>query len=77
MTQTQKPRPLANPRAEAMFVASGLDDKYRHVVAQDAHYMMNHVGCRFSDAVSSCLQAWPNVASPMAQAMLVAVEETS
>lgn len=49
-------RPLANARAEALFVASGLDDVLRPAISAEAHYIMNVTGARFSDAVHSAIQ---------------------
>src|ERR1700749_67507 len=75
-TPIERPAPtdgyrFANARAQARFDASGIDPKYAPVIAQDAHYMMNHVGVRFSEAVESCCQffAVSGPASPMARAM--------
>jgi hypothetical protein len=57
MSTTQTPRPMANPRAEAHFVASGMADAFRPVVAAEAHYMMNiGVAGRYSDAVFMAIQ---------------------
>jgi hypothetical protein len=47
---------MANPRAEAHFVASGLPDALRPAVSAEAHYIMNVCGYRFSDAVFSAIQ---------------------
>lgn len=77
MNNTTTHRPLANPRAEALFVASGLEDKYRPVINADARYMMNHVNCRFSDAVGSAIQslkAGHAPASPMAASILASLD---
>ena len=47
---------MANPRAEAHFVASGLPDALRRAVSQEAAHAMNCTGMRFSDAVHMACQ---------------------
>lgn len=60
MSTTTTPRPMANPRAEAHFVASGLPDSLRSAVSAEAHYLMNiGVAGRFSDGVFSAIQCAP------------------
>ena len=72
---TTEIRPMANPRAEAHFVASGLPNALRPAVAQEAHFIMNNVGCRFSDAVFSAIQgaARNEWASPLARSIAAEV----
>jgi len=75
MSTTESPRPMANARAEAHFVASGMPDAFRPAISAEAHHMMNHVGGRFSDAVFSAIQGakrgeW---ASPMARSIAAQV----
>jgi hypothetical protein len=68
---------LGNPRAELIFVNSGLADELRPVVSQEAHYIMNCTGSRFSDAVSTAcwaLTSGSGLASPVAKAMLAEVD---
>lgn len=65
-------RDMPNPRAEQIFQASGLPDtdKVRRAIKADARYMMNHLNVRFSDAVESACQNYPNLASPIALSIL-------
>lgn len=63
---------MGNPRAEEIFLASGIPDtpKNRRAIRQDASYQMNHIGGRFSDNVESACRFFPNLASPLALAIL-------
>jgi hypothetical protein len=65
---------MANARAEAHFVASGLPDALRPAVSQEAVYTMNCTNMRFSDAVHMACQGakrgeW---ASPVAKLLAAA-----
>lgn len=64
--------PMGNARAEAIFIASNVPDneRNRRAIRADAHYTMNHVGMRYSEAIHSACQAFPRLASPLALAIL-------
>lgn len=71
-TNTTQTTPMGNARAEAIFVGSGLPDteQVRRAIRQDAHYMMNCTGYRYSEAVASACGAFPRLSSPLALAIL-------